>query len=70
MTKTLRIEGMACPGCEKRVEKALLSVANVTAAKADRTAGEAVITADGFVLYMDLVEAVERFERYHVLDIR
>ncbi len=45
MTVTLKIEGMTCGHCTASVEKALLGVPGVSAAKADLAAKNAVVTA-------------------------
>ena len=43
--ETVRIEGMMCPHCEARIEKAVGALDGVIAVKADHTKGAAVITA-------------------------
>lgn len=48
MTKTLKIEGMMCPHCSGRVEKALNALEGVTAT-VNLEAGTAAVTCpDGF----------------------
>lgn len=48
MTKTLKIEGMMCPHCSGRVEKALNALEGVTAS-VNLEAGTAAVTCpDGF----------------------
>ncbi len=46
-TETLRIEGMHCAACVRRVERALVKVECVAEASADFLAGRAVIEFDG-----------------------
>lgn len=47
MTQTLRIEGMHCAACVRRVERALTKVDCVVEASADFIAGRAVVEIDG-----------------------
>lgn len=68
MTKTIKIEGMMCPHCEKHVQKALLAVDGVEAAVASHTAGTAVVTLTRPVDDAVLKAAVEEAE-YTVLGI-
>ena len=44
MVTEIKIEGMHCPHCVKRVKKASEAVENVTAADVDLETGKAVIT--------------------------
>ncbi len=46
-TQTLRIEGMHCAACVRRVERALVRVDGVVGASADFLAGRAVVEIDG-----------------------
>ena len=46
-TQTLRIEGMHCAACVRRVERALVKVDGVSEASADFIAGRAIIEVDG-----------------------
>ena len=46
-TQTLRIEGMHCAACVRRVERALVKVDGVSQAAADFIAGRAIIEVDG-----------------------
>ena len=58
MTKTLTIEGMMCPHCSGRVEKALNDIEGVTAS-VNLEAGTAAVTCpDGFDTAL-LTKAVE-----------
>lgn len=59
MTVTLNIEGMTCGHCTASVEKALLAVPGVSAAKADLAAKNAVVTAAGNVDTKALAAAVD-----------
>ena len=43
-TETVQIEGMMCEHCEATVQKALMAIDGIESAKADHTAGTAVIT--------------------------
>ena len=44
MEKTMKIEGMMCPHCEARVQKALEALEGVEKAVCSHTAGTAVLT--------------------------
>lgn len=68
MTKTLKVEGMMCPHCEARVKKALEAIDGVTEAKADHTAGTAVVTMETEISDADLKNAVEA-QDYRVLEV-
>ncbi len=57
MALTLPVDGMSCEHCEQTVEDACESVQNVTAAHADRSAGE--VTIEGEADRSALVNAVE-----------
>ncbi len=46
-TQTLRIDGMHCAACVRRVERALVKVDGVSEASADFIAGRAIIELDG-----------------------
>ncbi len=59
MTITLNIEGMTCGHCTASVEKALLGVPGVSAAKADLAAKNAVVTAADTVDAKALAAVVE-----------
>ncbi|MFB6353436.1 MAG: heavy-metal-associated domain-containing protein [Halobacteriales archaeon] len=58
MDRTITVEGMHCSGCEQTVEDALLEVAGVTDATADREAEYASVTGSADV--EALVAAVEQ----------
>ena len=68
MTKTMKIEGMMCQHCEKRVKKALEALDGVDAAVASFEAGTAVLTLSKAVDDAALKAAVEA-EDYPVLSI-
>ena len=57
MTKTIKIEGMMCPHCQGRVEKALNALEGVTAV-VDLEAGTAAVTLTGAVSDEALRQAV------------
>ena len=59
MVKTLKVEGMKCPHCEKRVVKALEAIEGVESAVASRESCTAVVTLKAPVADEALVGAVE-----------
>ena len=59
MVKTLKVEGMMCPHCEKRVQKALEALESVESAVASHEAGTAVVTLSAPVADEVLRKAVE-----------
>ena len=59
MVKTLKVEGMMCPHCEKRVQKALEALEGVESAVASHEAGTAVVTLSAPVADEVLKKAVE-----------
>ncbi len=42
----IRVQGMACGGCERSVEAALLQIEGVISVEADRTAGRVRVSFD------------------------
>ena len=58
MTAELHVNGMMCPHCEARVEKALKQVEGITEAKADHTSGLVKLTMNRTVEQNDLITAV------------
>lgn len=56
---TIKVSGMSCSHCEKRVRDALLSVDGVKDAKASVKKGTAVVKHDG-ADYGKMVEAVKQ----------
>lgn len=66
MKKTMRIEGMMCPNCEKHVKKALEALPGVEEAIPDFKQGTAVVTLSAEVSDEILKSAVEE-EGYKVL---
>lgn len=69
MEKTMKIEGMMCGHCEATVKKALEALPQVEAAKADHTAGTAVVTLKDAVQDEVLKKAVEDKD-YKVVSIQ
>ena len=59
MVKTLKVEGMMCQHCEKRVQKALEALEGVESAVASHEAGTAVVTLSAPVADEILKKAVE-----------
>ena len=59
MVVELKIVGMSCEHCTGRVEKALGSIAGVTAVEVSLDPGSATVTGENVKLD-DLVEAVDR----------
>lgn len=59
MFKTaLKIEGMSCDHCVRRVQSALQAVPGVTSARVDLASGAAVIEHDKSVVEQSLIAAV------------
>ena len=57
---SLQISGMTCSHCQAKVERALQSVAGVTSATVDLSAGSAEVDTTGGVTGDQLVAAVTR----------
>ena len=68
MEKTIKIDGMMCPHCEKHVKDALEKLDGVVSAEANHEAGEAVITLSFDVADAVLTSAVEN-EGYTVISV-
>ena len=68
MEKTLKIEGMMCMHCEKRVKKTLEAIDGVESAVVSHTAGTAVVTLSAPVADDVLKNAVEA-QDYPVTEI-
>jgi sulfite exporter TauE/SafE/copper chaperone CopZ len=69
-TKTLRIDGMTCAGCQNKIERKLRSTAGVASADADYGAGTAVVVYDADIITIREIEAlIERLD-YRVLEDR
>lgn len=66
MKKTLKVEGMMCPNCERHVKKALEALSGVEEAVADFKQGTAVVTLSAEVSDETLKATVEA-EGYKVL---
>lgn len=60
MVKTILVEGMMCPHCEKHVKEALMAVSEVEAAEVSHVKGEALVTLNADVNDGVLKEAVEK----------
>lgn len=58
MTRTIKIEGMACGHCTARVEKALQETAGVTAVTVSLEEKQAVVTVEDSVTDETLTKAV------------
>ena len=69
MKKTLKIEGMMCPNCERHVVKALSALPGVVSAVASHTDGTAVVTLDAEVSDSELRKAVEVDAGYRLLSV-
>ena len=57
MTTTITVKGMSCEHCERTIEEALRSVAEISNARADREAERATVEGDADTAA--LVQAVE-----------
>ena len=69
MTRTIGVKGMMCGHCEARVVKALKSLPQVTSAKADHEAEQAVVELNAQIDDDVLKKTIES-EGYDVTDIR
>ena len=69
MTRTIGVKGMMCGHCEARVVKALESLPQVTSAKADHEAEQAVVELNAQIDDDVLKKTIEA-EGYDVTDIR
>ena len=69
MTRTIGVKGMMCGHCEARVVKALESLPQVTSAKADHEAEQAVVELNAQIVDDVLKKTIEA-EGYDVTDIR
>ena len=69
MKKTLKIEGMMCPNCERHVVNALSALPGVVSAVASHTDGTAVVTLDAEVSDSELRKAVEEDAGYRLLSV-
>ena len=67
MEKTIKVEGMMCPHCEKHVKEALEGIPGVTEATANRLDGTATVTLSEDVTETVLRAAVEA-QGYKTLD--
>lgn len=69
MTKTIKVEGMACPRCAARVKAALEAVDGVASAIASHTANNAVVTLNKDVPDEKLLEAVNATGKFKATGI-
>ncbi|MDR1914828.1 MAG: sulfite exporter TauE/SafE family protein [Clostridiales bacterium] len=66
-TKRLRISGMTCVNCQRKIEKKLRGTAGVTDAKVSYKAGSAEVTYDSDIITVrNIVYIIEKLD-YHVL---
>jgi len=68
MTKTMKIEGMMCPHCEKAVKTALEELAEVESAEVSHEAGTAVVTLNTEV-DNDLLKQTVEAKDYKVISV-
>lgn len=67
MTKELRIEGMTCVSCQKKIERKLHNTAGVKSAAVSYSTGTAVVAYDAHTISpQNIVEAIESLD-YRVL---
>ena len=55
----IKVEGMVCGGCEKRVRNALEDMKGIKTAEADYKKGTVIVTAEDRVLEKDIKEKIE-----------
>lgn len=63
----MRVEGMKCEKCEKRVEGALGDLAGITSVTADRAAGTVEVTYDSNLVTVDAMHNVVESLGYAVV---
>lgn len=68
MTKTMKIEGMMCGHCEKRVKKVLEAIEGVESAQVSHEAGTAIVELSSDVANEVLKAAVEE-QDYTVISV-
>ena len=68
MKKTIKIEGMSCEHCAKKVELALKSIAEVKKVKVQLKKKDAIVTLDTSVDNQVLISAIESLG-YQVTEI-
>lgn len=68
MKKTIKIEGMSCEHCAKKVDLALKSIAEVKKVKVQLKKKEAIVTLDASVDIQVLTSAIESLG-YQVTEI-
>jgi sulfite exporter TauE/SafE/copper chaperone CopZ/plastocyanin domain-containing protein len=69
-TRTIRIGGMTCVNCQRKIEKKLQGTAGIEAAVVDFGAGTATVSYDAALITFDEIEAVIEKLDYTVLDER
>lgn len=65
--EVLKVEGMHCESCEKRIEAAVGDLAGVTAVVADRGAGTIDVTYDPDLTTLETIRNVIETEGYFVV---
>ncbi len=55
----IKIKGMVCNGCEKRVENALLNIDGINKVKADHNKNNVIVTSDRKIDLNILEEKIE-----------
>lgn len=55
----IKVEGMVCGGCEKRVRNALEDMKGIKTVEADYKKGTVIVTAEDSVLEKDIKEKIE-----------
>ncbi len=55
----IKVEGMVCGGCEKRVKNALEDMKGIKTVEADYKKGTAIVTAEENVSEKDIKEKIE-----------
>lgn len=59
---TIKIDGMGCAHCAKKVEETLLNIENVKSAKVNLKEKKATITTNGVVDKMKIREKIENLD--------
>ena len=61
----LKVEGMECAGCEKRIQNAVRNIAGVKEVKANHENGTVEITAKNGVDVDEITSKITKYERNH-----
>jgi len=64
----IKIEGMTCEHCQKRVHDAIISLDGVTSAHVDLEAGQATVSYDSSIVDLELIKQAVRDVDYQVVD--